>query len=245
MAWPTSTRCPEPGRRSLAHNDRGGIIPTIDITLDDETARKLAAEAAGQGLDPGTFLADAITQFARASMLHLARHPAASAARAGEAGREWMPRERWDALVQGQGCPLCAVIASAEPEDSYALTIADLGISRLRLARNQSVPGYCVLLCSRHVREPYDLDPAGCALFFEDMMRAALALERVFRPVKMNFEILGNAVPHLHCHIKPRFYGDAAPGMPIWPDARPLYLEPEAHRERAALIRQALDQGAN
>jgi hypothetical protein len=30
----------------------------------------------------------------------------------------------------------------------------------------------------------------------------------------MNFELLGNAAPHLHCHIKPRSSGAPAGGIP-------------------------------
>ncbi len=159
----------------------------------------------------------------------------------GEAApRTWMPRERWDALVRGEGCPLCAAVAATEPADAYGHTIADLDLGRLRLAANQFVPGYCVLICARHVREPYDLSVRERTAFFEDMMRAARALEAVFAPVKMNFEILGNAVPHLHCHIKPRFYGDPAPGAPIDPDAARVLLTPEKLAERVGAIRAAL-----
>jgi diadenosine tetraphosphate (Ap4A) HIT family hydrolase len=151
-----------------------------------------------------------------------------------------MPRERWDALVRGEGCPPCAAVAATEPADAYGYTVADLDLSRLRLAANQSVPGYCVLICARHVREPYDLSVRERAIFFEDMMRAARALEGVFAPVKMNFEILGNAVPHLHCHIKPRYYGDSAPGAPIDPDAARVLLGPPELAERVGAIRAAL-----
>ena len=151
-----------------------------------------------------------------------------------------MPRERWDALVRGDGCPLCAEVASDEPANDEGYWIADLAISRLRLSIHQSLPGYCVLLCKKHVREPYDLPHKEQLLFFEDMMRAGRALERVFAPAKMNFELLGNAVPHLHCHIKPRYYGDPAGGIPIWPDVYPLVLSPGEYEERVALIRAAL-----
>jgi diadenosine tetraphosphate (Ap4A) HIT family hydrolase len=65
-------------------------------------------------------------------------------------------------------------------------------------------------------------------------------LEAVFRPVKMNFEILGNAVPHLHCHIKPRYYGDPAPGKPIHPDERVVRLSPTEYEQRVGQIRTAL-----
>jgi len=122
--------------------------------------------------------------------------------------RSWMPREQWDALIRGEGCPVCVEVASDESANREGYFVGDLSISRLRLSIHQSLPGYCVLLCKKHVREPYDLPREEQRLFFEDMMRVARELERVFAPVKMNFEILGNSVPHLHCHIKPRYYGD-------------------------------------
>jgi diadenosine tetraphosphate (Ap4A) HIT family hydrolase len=151
-----------------------------------------------------------------------------------------MPRARWEALVRGEGCPLCRDLASTAPANEYRSVVADLAVSQLWLSVNQSVPGYCVLVHVRHVREPYDLDRGERTAFFEDVMRAARALESVFHPVKMNFEILGNAVPHLHCHIKPRYYGDPAPGKPIHPDERVVRLSPDEHEQRVELIRAAL-----
>jgi diadenosine tetraphosphate (Ap4A) HIT family hydrolase len=151
-----------------------------------------------------------------------------------------MPRERWDALVRGKDCPICAEVTSEESGNDQGYWVADLTISRLRLSIHQSLPGYCVLLCKKHVREPYDLPHEEQLLFFEDMMRVGRALERVFAPVKMNFELLGNSVPHLHCHIKPRYYGDSAGGVPIWPDQYPTSLTSDEYEERVALICAAL-----
>jgi diadenosine tetraphosphate (Ap4A) HIT family hydrolase len=151
-----------------------------------------------------------------------------------------MPRERWNALVRGEGCPLCAEVAMEAPASDEGYVVADLTISRLRLAAQQSLPGYCVLICRKHVREPYELSHEEQMLFFTDMMRVGRALEQTFNAAKLNFELLGNSVPHLHCHIKPRYYGDPAPGMPIWPDQRPLFLTPSEYAERVALIQAAL-----
>jgi diadenosine tetraphosphate (Ap4A) HIT family hydrolase len=151
-----------------------------------------------------------------------------------------MPRSQWDAWVRGEGCPLCRDLASNVRANEYRYTVADLAASQLWLSVNQSVPGYCVLVCTKHVREPYDLAQNERMAFFEDMMRAAQALESVFHAVKMNFEILGNAVPHLHCHIKPRYYGDPAPGKPIHPDERVVRLSPNEYEHRVGLIRVAL-----
>ena len=135
-----------------------------------------------------------------------------------------MPRERWDALVRGDGCPLCQAIATDVVADEYGHTVADLEFGRLRLSRNQYVKGYCVLICQRHVCEPHELTKDERTRFFEDIVRSAQALERVFRPDKMNYQLLGNSIPHLHCHLVPRYYGDPAPGQPISPNQEERHL---------------------
>ena len=144
--------------------------------------------------------------------------------------------------MRGKGCPLCAAITATQPADQFGYTIADLKISRLRLVTNQYVQGYCVLICHTHVREPYELAADDQALFFEDMLRAGKALEQAFAATKMNFQILGNAVPHLHAHILPRYYGDDAPSRPIVPDAHTVLLTPEAYEARVRRIREALGE---
>jgi diadenosine tetraphosphate (Ap4A) HIT family hydrolase len=157
-----------------------------------------------------------------------------------QATETWMPRDRWDALVRGDDCPLCRACSSRENADAHGYTIADLKICRLRLAINQFVPGYCVLICSRHVSEPYHLSRDEQTRFFDDLMLAAQAVETVFNPIKMNFELLGNLVPHLHAHIVPRYYGDPAPERPIDPDARVVTLTEAQYIERVQSIRAAL-----
>src|SRR6266542_1902649 len=114
-----------------------------------------------------------------------------------DSGGGWMPRAQWDALVRGEGCPLCRDLASGGPANEYRYVVADLAVSQLWLPLNQSVVGYCVLVYRRHAREPYDLPREERAAFFEDVVTAGRALECAFGAIKMNFEILGNAVPHL------------------------------------------------
>lgn len=153
----------------------------------------------------------------------------------------WMPRKEWDALVMGENCPLCANVKAPGGEtNDFNKFIADLSFSRLVLDRNQYVKGYCLLICLKHVREPYELPQDEQEQFFNDMMVAGMALEKVFGADKMNFQILGNAVPHLHCHIVPRYYGDDSPNHPIDPGAKTVILKPEEYRERIEQIRQML-----
>jgi glycerophosphoryl diester phosphodiesterase len=153
----------------------------------------------------------------------------------------WMPRARWEALVRGEGCPLCAELASTEAENAHGFWVADLSLSRLQLAREQHVPGWCVLICRRHVREPHELPAAEQRAFFDDLVRVGEALERVYAAAKMNYQLLGNLVPHLHAHIRPRVYGDPYPGQPVpGPPREPVHLSPTEYRQRGGAIRAAL-----
>ena len=104
----------------------------------------------------------------------------------------WDPSDRWDALVAGDGCPLCTVVCAAADEDDEAFRVATLPSGLLRLMKNQFARGYCVLVARTHAKEPHDLAPAEQAAFFADLMRCARAIEAVYTPVKINYLMLGN-----------------------------------------------------
>ena len=69
------------------------------------------------------------------------------------------------------------------------------------------------------------------------------ALEKAFGADKLNYNILGNLVPHLHTHILPRYFTDDAPNRPIDPGikGREVYLSLEGYQERIMLIRSHLE----
>lgn len=53
------------------------------------------------------------------------------------------------------------------------------------------------------------------------MMRVGTALRGVIGASRVNYAILGNAVPHLHAHVVPRFPSqEPAPERPPWEDPR-------------------------
>jgi len=155
---------------------------------------------------------------------------------------EWMPRERWQALVRGEGCPLCAELSQPDRANPHGFPVAELQGSRLRLAANQAVPGYCVLICRRHVREPFVLPSEEQVQYWQDLMRVGQAIEAVFEPIKLNFQVLGNLVPHLHTHVVPRYYGDPAPGRPLDPSHATRLMSTVAAAAVVQQLRAALER---
>ena len=67
----------------------------------------------------------------------------------------------------------------------------------------------------------------------------ARALEEHFRPVKTNYEVLGNSLPHMHTHLVLRYADDPRPGWPFpFPDGEPEPIEEEAFRQDVEALRR-------
>ena len=117
-------------------------------------------------------------------------------------------------------CPLVAALEAAEthraPSGSVARRVALLPTAVAVLGNDQFYPGYTVVIARRHATELYHLSEAESTAYFQDMLRVARAIDRAFSPRKMNYELLGNTVAHLHWHLFPRYADDPNPTRPIW-----------------------------
>jgi diadenosine tetraphosphate (Ap4A) HIT family hydrolase len=110
-------------------------------------------------------------------------------------------------------CPICA--------RGYPLDLlAELPTTWVTGGIDAPLPGYACVVAKRHVAEPFELSEAERIGFWEDCMRAARTLARLYNPRKMNYEIHGNTIPHLHMHLYPRYAGDPYEGRSISNEAR-------------------------
>lgn len=123
------------------------------------------------------------------------------------------------------------------------LRIHEFTHSYLMLNRDQYFPGYCFLISKQHVCELFHLQPLVRQGFLEEVNHAARILSELFRADKLNYELLGNLVPHMHWHLVPRFVEDPLWPRPIWSEPHAeLILEPQSRLERISLIRSALEK---
>ena len=76
-------------------------------------------------------------------------------------------------------------------------------------------PGYTIVIWrGRHVAEPTELSADEARGYFDEVLRVARAIESHYQPIKLNLEMLGNSLPHLHTHVIPRYPDDGSPGHP-------------------------------
>lgn len=121
------------------------------------------------------------------------------------------------------------------------LQIVELDHSYVILNRDQFFPGYTLLFTKEHVTELFHLDRAVRTGLMEEVSRVAAALYEVFQPAKINYELLGNMVPHIHWHLVPRFADEPLWPRPIWAEPHTeVMLSPGEYDERIRLIREAL-----
>jgi len=85
-----------------------------------------------------------------------------------------------------------------------------------KLNPDQAFEGYTFLTLKWHEEELYNLADKDRKRFLEDMSLVANALSKALKPDKMNYELLGNSMPHLHWHLIPRYTLDPMWGRPIW-----------------------------
>ena len=68
-------------------------------------------------------------------------------------------------------------------------------------------------------------------------------MAEILKPLKLNYECLGNQEPHVHWHIFPRYTDDPMRFAPVWvrPEAeRKVSLEERTRAELIAAIRREL-----
>jgi len=149
---------------------------------------------------------------------------------------KWSNPDEWKRLCSGESCPICL---QGKPTN----IIAELDVSFLTAGEQTPLKGSCALFFKRHAVELYELSSEEAAAFMSDVQRASKAVDEATGAVKMNYEIHGNTIPHLHLHLFPRYIGDAFENQPINPRivTAPVYAAGE-YAGFVARVQEALSK---
>jgi len=112
-------------------------------------------------------------------------------------------------------CLICLRISEIK-DGSNAFFVKEMETGYVVVGEHQYYLGYTLFLCKQHVGELHELDTNFRVQFLKEMSDVAAVVYKAFRPKKLNYELLGNAHPHLHWHIFPRYESDPNLNMPIW-----------------------------
>jgi len=135
----------------------------------------------------------------------------------------------------------CIYCSRDERMDRLMIEIGPLRVSTLYLFREQSYPGRCIVALNEHETEFFHLPQEKQDLYMRDVAQTAAAIEKAFRPDKINYGAFGDTMPHVHFHIVPKYSGGHAWGRMF--DMNPAenrQLTDDEYREMINKIRRAL-----
>jgi len=121
-----------------------------------------------------------------------------------------------------------------------ALEIGAWQLSQVLLMKARQWPWLILVPRRADVGEIHDLDRPDRGLLMEEIARAGRALQRLYRPDKINVGALGNIVPQLHVHVIARFTADPAWPRPVWGAVAPEPYDADGQSRRMAELRAAL-----
>jgi diadenosine tetraphosphate (Ap4A) HIT family hydrolase len=133
--------------------------------------------------------------------------------------------------MSGSTCKAC--LGSWPRENHF---IADLGLSNAYLHDDQFFPGWTVVVLKHHATELFHLAPTERVQLMEEVNLVAKVLSQVYEAKKINYELLGNQLPHIHWHVIPRLASDPGPLEPVWrvqhEPIQPITVELQASIQR-------------
>lgn len=96
------------------------------------------------------------------------------------------------------------------------------------LGDTQFLPGYCVLLRYPKVKSLNALGTVQRLMFLREMTLLGDAITEVCRPLRLNYDILGNTDAFLHAHIFPRYAweDETLRKQPVWLYPREKWTDP-------------------
>ena len=105
------------------------------------------------------------------------------------------------------GCLICDRIQMIK-DGNNPYFVCELETGYVVLGDHQRFKGYTLFLCKEHSVELHLLEPSFKMKYLEEMSLVAEALYNIYKPDKMNYELLGNGDSHIHWHLFPRYNGD-------------------------------------
>lgn len=145
-------------------------------------------------------------------------------------------------------CVLCDKILQYRQTHAAEL-VWEFSTSVVFLGPWQFYEGYCIVTARQHLAELFEMCPEDRKTIMDEVALVAEAIHRVTKPRKINYEWLGNQVPHMHWHLFPRQQTDPHHLQAVWLDIAQAEADANkkkqwqtCHRGRELMIKQLRDE---
>lgn len=125
------------------------------------------------------------------------------------------------------------------------IPVVSLSVSEVGFYDDGRFPGRCLVVLRDHEEHLTDLPTTLLHGFMSDVQRVGGGVRSVTGSQRVNFAVLGNTEPHLHCHVIPRGApGDVNITRTPWEHPAPKHsIGPERRATLLAELRHELRDG--
>jgi len=119
--------------------------------------------------------------------------------------------------------------------------IVELEFTYVALYDDGRFPGRCIVSLQDHMEHLHLMSGPLVQRFMEEVQMVGQAIMKVTDAPRINYAILGNAVPHIHAHVFPRqLPDDPKPNGSPWSAGKAYPLKPESKADIIARLQGAL-----
>lgn len=134
----------------------------------------------------------------------------------------------------------CLYCTDNETQHKLMIEIARLGVSRMFLFREQTYRGRCLVAYDKHVSDLNELADGERNDFMADVVRATRAMDKAFKPEKINYGAYSDKLQHLHFHLVPKYVDGPDYGGTFAMNPGKVFLSDAEYAEMTAEIKKYL-----
>ena len=128
-----------------------------------------------------------------------------------------------------------------EGRKAIMFELGEMKASTLYLFKDQAHKGRCVLALKDHKKELCECTDQERTDYMEDLARASGAVKELWGCTKLNLASFGDANPHLHFHIVPKYEGGFEfGGNFLITNPEPVQLTDAEYQEMIAALKEKL-----
>ncbi|MCI5892172.1 MAG: HIT family protein [Clostridiales bacterium] len=134
----------------------------------------------------------------------------------------------------------CAYCMEGDLVAKFGIKICELDTCKVYLFKEQSHRGRVIAAHKKHVGDMTELSAEERNAYFEDIAKISEALQKIFKPQKINYGAYGDTGHHLHFHLVPKYTDEFEWGGTFAMNPDRVYLDDAEYIELVDTIREAL-----
>jgi len=134
----------------------------------------------------------------------------------------------------------CLYCQNNDTLHSLMIEIAPLSVSRVFLFKEQTYHGRCLVAYNDHVNDLNELSDEERNAFMADVARVTRAMDKVFKPEKINYGAYSDKLSHLHFHLAPKYIDGPDYGSTFQMNPGKVYLTEAEYQQMIEQIKEAL-----